>query len=99
MAIIVEEGEKRGNIFGIVEWVAFLIIAGIAIYYVFFSQPELVIIPATGNIGAVAPIAQVSLHPETILQGAAFQALTSTIALPTPQGPAQVGRTNPFVSP
>jgi hypothetical protein len=99
MAIIVEENERKNNIFGIVEWLVFLLIAGIAIYYVFFAQPELVTIPATGNLGEIAPITQIVLHPETVVQGAAFQALTSTIPLPTPSGPATVGRTNPFIAP
>ena len=56
-------------------------------------------LPATGSLGTIAPIAQLSLHPETVVQSGAFQALTSTIALPTPAGPVTVERTNPFVAP
>jgi hypothetical protein len=99
MAIIVEEGEKNNNLLGIVGWLVFLGIAGAAIYYVFFAQPNLVTIPATGNLGTIAPITQVSLHPETVVQAPAFAALKSTITLPTPQGPVAVGRTNPFIAP
>lgn len=99
MAIIVEENKKKSNVLGIVGWLVFLAIIAAAIYYVFFAQPELVPIPAAGNLGTIAPITQLSLQPETVVQGPAFQALTSTIALPTPQGPAAVGRTDPFVAP
>ena len=99
MAIIVEEGEKRSNIFSIVGWLVFLGIAGAAVYYLFFAQPELVTIPSAGSLSTIAPITQLALHPETVIQSPAFQALTSTIPLPTPQGPAVVGRTDPFVAP
>jgi hypothetical protein len=99
MAIIVDEGEKKTNIFGIIGWLVFLCIAGVAVYYVFFVQPQLVVIPSAGNLSAIAPITQVSLQPNAVIQNPAFQALTDTIPLPSPQGPAPVGRTNPFISP
>jgi len=99
MAIVVEEGEKKTNILGIIGWLVFLGIAGAAVYYVFFAQPELVPILASSSLSTIAPIAQVSLHPDAVLQSPAFQALTSTVPLPTPQGPAPVKRANPFVSP
>jgi hypothetical protein len=99
MAIIVEEEQKKSNLFGIIGWLVFLAIAGAAVYYVFFAQPELVTIPASGTLGTIAPIAQTALHPETVVQGAAFQALKSTITLPSPSGPVTVGRTDPFIAP
>jgi len=99
MAIIVEENERKSSVLGIVGWLVFLIAVAVGIYYIFFAQPELVTIPATGSLGTIAPIAQLSLHPETVVQSGAFQALTSTIALPTPAGPVTVERTNPFVAP
>lgn len=100
MAIVVEEsGRKNGNILGIAGWLVFLVIAAAAIYYIFFAQPQLVPIPASGTIGTIAPITQVSLQPQSVIGAPAFQALTSTIPQPTPQGPAAVGRPNPFVSP
>lgn len=99
MAIIVDEGEKKTNLFGIIGWVVFLGIAAAALYYVFFAQPQLVVIPATGSLGTIAPITQNAVQPNTVIQSPSFQALTSTIPLPTPQGPAPVGRTNPFIAP
>lgn len=100
MAIIVEEGgRKNGNIVGIIGWLVFLAAAAAAVYYIFFAQPALVPIPASGTIGTIAPIANVSLQPQSVIGAPAFQALTSTIPLPTPQGPAAVGRTDPFIAP
>ena len=99
MAIIVDEEEKKSNLFSVVGWLALFIIVGVAIYYVFFAQPQLVSIPAAGNLNTIAPIAQISLHPDTIVQSPAFQALKSTITVPVPNGPASVGRTNPFLAP
>ncbi len=99
MAIIVEEGEKKTNFISIIGWLVFLGIAGTAAYYVFFVQPQLVVIPSTGNLSTIAPITQMALHPDAVLQNAAFQALKSTITPPSPQGPTAVGRTNPFIAP
>ncbi len=99
MAIIVEEEQKKSNLFGVVGWLVFLAIAGAAVYYVFFAQPELVAIPASGTLGMIAPITQTSLHPETVVQSPAFQSLKSTITLPSPSGPAGVQRTDPFIAP
>lgn len=99
MAIIVEEGEKKTNLFGIIGWLVFLGIAGAAVYYVFFAQPQLVVIPSTGSLSTITPITQTALQPNTVMQSAAFEALTSTIPLPTPQGPVAVGRPNPFIAP
>ncbi|HUC02151.1 MAG TPA: hypothetical protein VMA75_04615 [Candidatus Paceibacterota bacterium] len=99
MAIIVEESGKKGNLWGIFGWLVFFVVAAAAVYYIFFAQPQLVTIPSNGTIGTIAPITQLSLQPQTVVQGAAFEALKSTIPPPTPQGPAAVGRPNPFVSP
>ena len=99
MAIVVEEKERKSNLLGIIGWLVFVGILIAAAYYVFFVKPELVKIPAAGSLGTIAPIAQISLHPEAVLQNPAFQTLSSSVVLPSPSGPAAVGRTNPFVSP
>jgi hypothetical protein len=99
MAIIVEEGEKKSNLLGIIGWLIFLGVAAAAIYYIFFTQPQLVAIQGNGNLDAIAPITQEAASPTTVMQSAAFMALKSTIALPSPQGPAGVGRANPLVAP
>ena len=99
MAIIVDEGDKKSNLLGILGWVVFVVIAAAAIYYIFFAQPQLVAIPATGTLGTIAPIAKTAIQPNAVIQSPEFEALTSTVPLPTPQGPAPVGRTDPFIAP
>ncbi len=98
MAIVIEEGQKKSNMLAIVGWLVFLGIAAGAVYYIFFAQPELVAIPASGNVSVIAPLTQNSLDPQAVIQSKAFQSLKSTVTLPTPQGPASVGgRSNPFI--
>ena len=84
----------------IAAWVVFLLIIVAAAYYIFFAAPELVVIPPSGGgLDAIAPIATLSVHPQTVVQSPEFQSLQSTITPPTPQGPAGVGRPNPFIAP
>lgn len=98
MAIVVEEGQRKSNIFAVVGWFVFLGIVAGAVYYIFFAQPEIVTIPASGSVSVIAPLTQNSLDPQSVIQSKAFQALKSTVTLPTPQGPASVGgRSNPFI--
>lgn len=99
MAIIVEEGEKKSSVLNILGWLVFLGVIAATVYYVFFAQPQLVVIPSTGTIGTIAPITQAAASPNTVMQSPAFQALKSTVTLPTPQGPASVGRPDPFIVP
>ncbi len=87
MAIIVDEGEKKTNLLGIIGWVVFLAIAAAAVYYIFFAQPQLVVIPASGNLGMIAPIAQNAVQPDTVTQSTAFLTLTSTVAAADPRAP------------
>lgn len=97
MAIVIEEGKKKNNMFAIIGWLAILAIIGGAIYYIFFAQPQLVAIPATGSLIVIEPLTELSANPQAIIQGSQFQALHSTITLPTPSGPASVGKNNPFI--
>ena len=101
MAIIVEE--ERGNRIDIVRiagWGVILIVLGAAIYYIFFAAPQLVTISPPPGYSSIAPISGLSIQPENVLNGAAYQALKQpNFPLPTPSGPAPVGRLNPFIAP
>lgn len=100
MAIVVEESGKRGNITRLLAWIAVVVIVVAAVYYIFFATPPLEIISPPASFTNIQPIAQITLHPEDVLNSAAFQSLKSpTFPLPTPQGPAAVGRANPFIAP
>ncbi len=99
MAIVIEE-EKKRNVGPMIGWVAFFVIIAVAAYYIFFVTPQAVPITGTGTTAPNLMIPASNINPEAILNLPAFQALKpSTIAAPSPQGPAAVGRTNPFVAP
>ena len=101
MAIVVEENNKnRANLVRILGWVGILVLFGAAIYYVFFAAPEVVVISPPANFQYVTPLASATLHPEDVLNSPGFQSLKSpSFPLPTAQGPAGVGRSDPFLSP
>lgn len=99
MAIIVEEGKKKTNILGFAAWLVFLVIVAAAVYYIFFAQPQIVALPTTGTLNTIAPIADLSLDPQAVVGGAAFQTLHATITEPSPSGPVGVGRPDPFIAP
>ena len=100
MAIIIEEKKRGTNLIRLGGWVGILVIVGIAIYYVFFAAPELVNIAAPPGLQNIAPLSQITLHPQDVLNSPAFQALKPpSFSLPSPQGPTAVGRSNPFIAP
>jgi hypothetical protein len=100
MAIVIEEEKSRVNLVNLGGWVVVLGVLGAAVYYLFFVAPEFVIVSPPADFQTITPIAQVSLHPEDVLNSASFQSLKSpSFALPDPHGPNAVGRGNPFIAP
>jgi hypothetical protein len=98
MAIIIEENKNKVDGVRLLGWLGIIIVIGAAIYYLFFAAPEAVVISPPANFTEIAPLAQVNLNPEDVLNSAAYTALKAPpFALPTPQGPASVGRPDPFV--
>jgi hypothetical protein len=69
----------------------------VAAYYIFFASPASVIIVPSGSLQNIAPISQVNLNAQNVLNSQQFQSLQQYVA--TSSAPAPVGRTNPFVSP
>jgi hypothetical protein len=100
MAIVVEEERSKVNIIQLLGWFTVLGVVGASLYYLFFAAPDLVVIPPPPSFTAVAPLSSISVSPESVLNSPAYTALKAPpFPLPTPQGPAQVGRVNPFVAP
>ena len=96
MAIIVEEERPKVSITQILMWLAVLIVMGIAVYYIFFAKPEIVDIAIPSTFQNVNPLAEVTLNPEDVINGPAFQALKQYV---TPPSPGNAGRSNPFLAP
>ena len=100
MAIIVEEEKSSINLIRLVGWLVVLGVIAAAAYYIFFAAPGIVKVTPPASFESISPAAQFTLQPEDVLNSPAFQALKAPpFPLPTAQGPAQVGRTNPFLSP
>ncbi len=100
MAIVIEEEKKNGLELMRVAWfVAFIAIVGIAVYYIFFAAPELVVVPPPQGFSAAVPTG-LNIQPQDVLGSPAFQALkVPQFPLPSASGPVSVGRQNPFVAP
>lgn len=100
MAIIVEEEKNKVNLIRLGGWIIFFGVIIAAAYYIFFAAPELVIIPTPPSLTELTPIASLTLTPTDVLNSPDFTQLqTPSFPLPTAQGPASVGRPNPFIAP
>ena len=100
MAIIVEEEKSSIGLVRVAGWAVFVIVVCVATYYIFFAAPETVIIPPPADFQAISSVAQFTLQPTDVLQNPTFQTLKApSFPLPTPTGPAALGRPNPFVLP
>ena len=101
MAFVIEEKKNKVNLLRLTGWIVVIGILLAAIYYIFFvAPPLLVVVPPANGLQNITPISQATLQPLDVLNSPSFQALKPpSFALPTPQGPAAVGRVNPFVTP
>jgi hypothetical protein len=101
MAIIIDEEKKPTHVFAILAWLGFLIVISVAVYYIFFAAPQVAVLPTTGSLSAIAPLASSTIQPQDVINSPAFQAILkgTTIPAPSSTGPVSVGRSNPFVSP
>ncbi|MGC9598804.1 MAG: hypothetical protein ABSE18_00235 [Minisyncoccia bacterium] len=101
MAVIIEEEKKsRVNLMSFLGWFAFLVVVGVAVYYVFFAEPGLVVISPPASLQNITPISQATLRPQDVLNSPAFQALKPpSFPLPGPQTSPATGRPNPFILP
>jgi hypothetical protein len=97
MAIIVEEEKKSSNTTALFEWVIVLGVIAAAAYYILFAPPPAAVVNPPPNFAAIAPIAQISFNPSSVLNNPSFQVLKQYVAEPTPNSPVSVGKTNPFM--
>ncbi len=95
MAIVIEEEKNRISPISIATWLVVLIIIGLAAYYIFFTQPELIEVAAPSNFQNIDPLSKINLNPEDVVNGSGFQSLKPTITLPVP---GNAGRDNPFLA-
>ncbi len=97
MAIIVEEERTRGVSSGVVSVLVWLLVLGIiavAVYYVFFAEPEFITITAPEDFTATEVTARADIDPQTVLGDPRFTNLNDYV---TPPPPGSFGRSNPFL--
>ena len=96
MAIVIqEEQQSTSGIMIVVIWGVILLVIGVAVYYVFFKNPEIVATKTPSNFENTEQISKIKLDPNEVLSDPKFQALkahVSPIVLPS------VGRVNPFLN-
>ena len=97
MAIIVEEEKSRISLVTVVIWLAILIVIGVAAYYIFFTEPQLVEVTSQpAGFENLNPLSKINLNPNDLLTSQAFQSLKQYIELPVA---GNAGRPNPFLAP
>lgn len=94
MAIVVEEEKNSKGIMGILVWAVLLIAAGVAVYYIFFRNPELIEIATPASFQNTERLSRVKLTPEEITQNPLFLKLKSYV---NPLSTEANGRQNPFL--
>lgn len=94
MAIVIEEEKSKVSLITFVTWLIILVIIAVAVYYIFFSQPQLIEISPPANFENINPLSKINLNPTDVVNNPNFQSLKQYITLPVP---GNFGRSNPFV--
>jgi len=95
MAIFIEEeNKKEGKWFGFGIFAIVLVIVGVAIYYLFFVQPQLVSTVIPIKLQTISDIKQISqFNPTQVLNSPFFNNLKQVIP---PPSPPPAGNASPF---
>ncbi|OGY99003.1 MAG: hypothetical protein A2945_04125 [Candidatus Liptonbacteria bacterium RIFCSPLOWO2_01_FULL_52_25] len=96
MAIVVEEGGNKTNMFRVLIWAGILVVVIVAIYYIFFVNPPLVDVVIPPNFVNIKPLGESALDANQTINGPAMSSLKQYVTVPEPD-PSKAGRPNPFV--
>ena len=95
MAIVIEEERKSSSgLITILIWIVIFGVIAAAVYYIFFTKPQLVEISVPANFENTDQLSKVKLTPEDIINNPDFVALKPYITLPPAE---KLGRANPFM--
>ena len=96
MAILVsEEGEKKIDVANLTIWISILVVVGVAVYFIFFKQPELIEVISPSDYKNIDPLAKSPINPQEVANKI-DTLLKQYVPLPSPPN---VGRENPFLTP
>ena len=94
MAIILEEGEKKLNLKGIIIVSAIiLVLAGLS-YALFFAETPKIEIVIPQSVRSTSELSHVQFDPATVVNSASFRALRRYVG---EQAVGALGRQNPFI--
>ncbi len=93
MAIVIEEEVNRISITKIITWLVVLLVIIIAIYYIFFAQPQIIEVAIPPTFQNINPLANVNLNPDEIAS-VLDKSLKAYVTVPQP---GNAGRANPFL--
>jgi hypothetical protein len=90
MAIVIQEEKNKGSWFGFGMLFVILIILGIALYYLFFVQPQ--ILTSAGESQSLEEFSRMQFDPRTVIESDIFTQQKQFIPLTAPAG----GNPRPF---
>jgi len=94
MAIVLEEGEKKLNLRGLITVSAIiLVLAGVS-YALFFAETPKIEIVIPQSVRSASELSQVQFDPASVVNSAYFRALRRYVG---EQAMGVLGRQNPFV--
>ncbi|MBI2888305.1 MAG: hypothetical protein HYY10_00075 [Candidatus Liptonbacteria bacterium] len=95
MAIIIEEEQQNPtSTITVIVWVVIVGVVGVATYYLFFKNPELISFPTPESFKSTEALSKIDLDPERLMRSSTFLELKQYVSLPQP---TKLGRPNPFL--
>ncbi len=73
MAIVIQEEKTSGGWFGFSVLMLVLIVIGIALYYLFFVQPELLTTGTAKNFETIEEFSQMNFDPKQVIESDFFK--------------------------
>jgi len=97
MAIVIEEEKNKSGLITAIIWIIVLAIIVAAIYYLFFSQPQLIEVVVPTNLQNAQNISKININPDLLNSNPVFNQLKPYNIQSTSSG-TNIGRSNPFLS-
>ena len=93
MAIVIEEEKDRSNILVFIGWVVVVTTILVAVYFIFFQNPEIIETVGPEGFRRTKEVSQININTEEILRTGSFPRPSYV----TEPGEGVSGRTNPFL--
>lgn len=85
MAIVIQEEKNTGSWFGFWILITILIIVGVALYYLFFVEPELLTsVSPSKTAGSIEEFSQINFDPRSVMESDLFKGKKQHIPVTSP---------------